>query len=65
MKKRSFKIYIRTVKYCSLILFCLGIAFFGTAKAYENIRKTGFGEYRSAIEIGEDVIKIFDFEIKL
>lgn len=63
--KKSVKVYIRTVRYSSLVVICLLIAFFGMAKAYENIRRIGFGEYRSAIEIEEESIKIFDFSIKL
>lgn len=64
MKKET-KIFIRTVKYTSLILFCLITGFFGMAKSYENIRKIGFGEYRKAVEIEDGKIKFFDFQINL
>lgn len=64
MKKET-KIFIRTVKYTSLILFCLITGFLGMAKSYENIRKIGFGEYRKAVEIEDGNIKFFDFQINL
>ena len=62
--KRSVKIYIRTVRYSSLVIICLMMAFFGMAKAYENIRLVAYGEYRNAIEIDKDGITFFDYEIK-
>lgn len=64
MKKET-KIFIRTVKYTSLILFCLITCFLGMAKSYENIRKIGFGEYRKAVEIEDGKILFFDFQINL
>ena len=63
--KRETKIFIRTVKYTSLILFCLIIGFYGMAKSYENIRKIGFGEYRKALEIEDGIFKFFDYQIDL
>ena len=36
----------------------------GITKAYEGIRLIGFGEYRSAIQIDEGGIKIFDFNLR-
>ena len=63
--KRETKIFIRTVKYTSLILFCLIIGFYGMAKSYENIRKIGFGEYRKAVEIEDGKLNFFDYQIKL
>lgn len=36
----------------------------GICKAYESIRFIGFGEYKNAIEISKEKIKILDFEIK-
>jgi hypothetical protein len=47
-----------------VVVFCLIFGFFGITKAYEGIRLVGFGEYRSAIEIDESGIKIFDFTLK-
>jgi hypothetical protein len=46
------------------VFFCLFIGIYGISKAYENIRLIGFGEYRSAIEVTETEIKIFDYEIE-
>ncbi|MBQ8202659.1 MAG: hypothetical protein IJZ75_00060 [Clostridia bacterium] len=51
--------------YISLILsFCILFALFGVAKAYESIRLIGFGEYKKAVEIDSDSIRILDFEYK-
>lgn len=63
--KRNIKIFFRTVKITSLILFCLSVGFFGIAKSYESIRQIGFGEYRRAVEIENGTLKFFDYEIKL
>lgn len=62
--KRNTKIFIRTVKISAVVVFCLIIGFYFSAKAYENIRRIGFGEYRKAVEIEEESIKIFDFQIE-
>ena len=62
--KRSTKIFFRSFYISGIVAFCLLIGIFGIMKAYEGIRLTGFGEYRSAIEIDEGGIKIFDFTLK-
>ncbi len=59
------KLFFRSFYLSSVILFCLLLGFFGMAKAYENIRLIGFGEYRNAVEIEEETLKIFDLEIDL
>lgn len=43
---------------------CLTFGWLGIATAYENTVRIAFGEYRSAIEISEDTIRILDFVIK-
>lgn len=59
--RRKFKLFLKSFYLSSLIIFCLIFGFLGVSKAYENIRMIGFGEYRSAIEIEDGKIKIFDF----
>ena len=59
------KIYFKSLYISSVLIFCLLFGFIGMAKAYENIRLVGFGEYRSAIEIEDGKLKIFDMEIVL
>lgn len=59
------KIFLRSFYLSSTIMFCLVFFALGTAKAYENIRLIGFGEYRSAIEFEDGTLKIFDLEIDL
>ena len=44
---------------------CFFIGIYGSFKAYENIRRIGFGEYRSAIEYSDGNLKIFDLEINI
>ena len=60
MQKNS--ILLRTVYITTTILFCLIFGIYGVFSAYKNIRQLAFGEYRKAIEITEDEIKILDFE---
>ena len=59
------KLYFKSLYISSVVIFCLLFGFIGIAKAYENIRLVGFGEYRSAIEIEDGKLKIFDMEIVL
>ena len=40
------------------------IGILGISKAYEGIRLIGFGEYRSAVEIDDGSIRIFDFTLR-
>lgn len=62
--KRNTRLFFRSFFVSSVVAFCLILGFFGITKAYEGIRLVGFGEYRSAIEIDEKGIKIFDFTLK-
>ena len=62
--KRNTRLFFRSFFVSSVVVFCLMLGFFGITKAYEGIRLVGFGEYRSAIEIDDEGIKIFDFTLK-
>ena len=62
--KRNTRLFFRSFFVSSVVVFCFILGFFGITKAYEGIRLVGFGEYRSAIEIDESGIKIFDFTLK-
>ncbi len=62
MKKRR-KLILRSFYISSVVAFCLILGIYGIIKAYEGIRLIGFGEYRSAIEIENGSIEIFDFTI--
>lgn len=44
---------------------CIIIGIGGIAVAYENTRRTGFGDYARAFEIRDGKIKILDFEIEI
>ncbi|MGN0494199.1 MAG: hypothetical protein ACI4F7_11170 [Acutalibacteraceae bacterium] len=48
-----------------MILFCLVFGIVGTARAYEKTRLVGFGEYRKAVELDGNILRILDFEIEL
>lgn len=63
--KRNFKVFLRTFYISTVIMFCAVFGFLGIAKSYEAIRLTGFGEYRNAVDIDNDRIRLFDFEIKI
>ncbi len=62
--KRSTKLFFRSFYISLAVVFCLLLGIFGIAKAYEGIRLVGFGEYRSAVEINDGEIKIFDFTLR-
>ncbi len=63
MKRRT-KAYFRTLYITLVIFFCLFLGLIGISVAYENTVQIAFGEYKSAIEINEDTIRILDFVIK-
>ncbi len=56
------KVFLRTVYITSVILLCLFLGSYGAFKAYESMRRIAFGEYRNAVEITQDEIKIFDYK---
>ena len=60
---KRFKIFLRSFYITAVITLCLIIACLGTAKAYENIRRIGFAEYRSAIEFENGKFKFFDMTV--
>lgn len=62
--KRKFKTFIRTFYISSVIMLCIIFGFWGTAKAYSAMRLIAFGEYRNAVSISDDKIRLFDFEIE-
>lgn len=62
MQKRTF---IRSFYLSSVIVLCLILGSFSAAKAYENMRLSGFGEYKRAVEYNGSKWRIFDFEFSL
>ena len=63
MKRRT-KVYFRTLYISFVIIMCLFIGCVGIALAYENTVQTAFGEYKKAIEITDEGIRVLDFVIK-
>ncbi len=55
------KDFLRKTILSAVVSSCILFGFLTACKAYEGIRQTGFGEYRNAIEITENEIKIFDY----
>lgn len=62
-RKKQLKVFWRTFRISSIIMFCLIFGFFGAAKAYENTVRIGFGIYRSAVEWNDDGLRIFDYYV--
>ncbi|MBE6728475.1 MAG: hypothetical protein E7562_07500 [Ruminococcaceae bacterium] len=63
MKKRKYHPFWRSFYVTSVIIFCLIIGITGAASAYENTLKIGFGQEKSAFQITENGIRIFDFTL--
>ena len=63
MKKESKKtvIFLRSFALTSVILFCAIFGFWGATLVFENTLRIGYGQYRSAIEITDKMLRIFDF----
>ena len=62
--KTQTKTYFRTFYLTLVIMLCLCFGWIGISTAYENTVQTAFGEYKKAIEISDDTIRILDFVIK-
>ena len=60
---RNKGIFLRTVVLSCVIIFNIILFFGGIAICYQNIRLEGYGEYKSAVQITEDFIRILDYEI--
>ena len=61
--KEKLKIFLRTAVLGTVISLSLILGGLSVFKAYENIRFVGFGEYKKAVEITENSIRILDFTI--
>ncbi len=59
------RVFIRSFLISSVVAVCFFSGLFGIAKAYENTRRIGFGEYKKAVAIEEDGLRILDFTIKI
>ena len=59
MKKKS--LYYFTISF--LISSCLMFGFLGVCAAYQNIVKTAYGDYKKAVDINENGLRILDFNI--
>ena len=44
---------------------CLMFGWVGVSAAYENTVQVAYGEYKSAIEITTEKVRILDFEIEI
>lgn len=58
-------IFFRTAVITAVILSCVIGGVTGMCRAYENTRRTAYGDYRPAVEYKDGVLKFFDFEIKI
>lgn len=63
--KKEKKLLIRSFYISSVAALCFFIALFGTARAYENTRCIGFGEYKKAVAYENGTLRILDFEFEI
>ena len=61
----NIKAFLRSFFVSFVAALCLFIGVYGTAKVYENARLIGYGEYKKAVEIKGNILRILDFEIEL
>ena len=64
MKKHT-KTYFRTLYLTLVVIMCLMFGWVGVSAAYENTVQVAYGEYKSAIEITTEKVRILDFEIEI
>lgn len=62
--KAKRRVFWRSFYISAVIVLCLLCGAFGMFQAYENTVRIGFGEYKKAIELTDDGIRIFDFVIE-
>ncbi len=62
--KTQTKTYFRTFYISLVVILCLCLGWIGISTAYENTVRIAYGEYRDAIQITEEGIRILDFVIK-
>lgn len=63
--KKNIRLLLKSFGVSFTAALCLFIAVFGTAKAYENTRRIGFGEYKKAVDYENGTFRILDFEIEI
>lgn len=63
MKSRG--IFFRAAVITAVILSCVIGGGVGICRAYENTRRTAYGDYRPAVEYKDGILKFFDFEIEI
>lgn len=56
--------FLRKMMISAVVTSCIIFGFLSVCKAYCEIRKIGFGEYRNAIEIKDGKLKIFDLIVE-
>lgn len=61
--KKQLRIFLRTTVLWLVFLLCIIFAALSVCEIYENIRYTVYGEYKNAVELTEDGIRILDFLI--
>lgn len=59
--KRTSRLFFRSFWVSLVVLCCLIGGIYGTAKAYENTRRIGFGEYRKAFAAENGALRVLDF----
>lgn len=57
------RLFLRSLILSSVVALCLFMGAYGIARAYENTRRIGFGEYKKAVDVEDGGIRILDFEI--
>ncbi len=61
--KRQTKTYLRSFYISLVVIMCLSFGWIGISSAYENTVQIAYGEYKKAIEISDNCIRILDFVI--
>ena len=59
------KNFLRKMYISAVISACILFGAAAVCISYQKMRLIGYGEYRKAIEITENSIKIFDYEIDI
>ncbi len=63
MNRKNRKTALRSAAVTLVIFFCAALFGIGVCKAFCGTRQTAYGDYKKAVKIDREGVRILDFEI--
>lgn len=61
---KAVRIFFRSAAMTAVVLFCITAVFLGICESWEAIRQVSFKDDRPAVYLGNEGIRILDFELE-